>query len=142
MLMQFFDRPLKPLASSKTNFLGIIACHYKTFRACGPNKWDTQRSKSMKAKGHGTAAGQRVCRQRAQRALEVRGWWMEDDGETCEPCYRRALAKRGCGGGPHKRQQIREKKLQKRLKSPENHGKRSEIGPKTLKKVQKRLVEC
>jgi hypothetical protein len=48
MLMQFFERPLKPLASSKTNFLGIIACHYKTFRACGPNKWDMQRSKSMR----------------------------------------------------------------------------------------------
>jgi hypothetical protein len=53
----------------------------------------------------------------------------DEDGETCEPCYRRALAN-GHGDPKGKRQQIREKKA---LKTKEN-------GPKTLKKVQKRLV--
>jgi hypothetical protein len=72
MLMQFFERPLKPLASSKTNFLGIIACQCRSFQACGPNKWDTQRSKSMKA------ALVQDKEYTSMQAARVGGWWMQE----------------------------------------------------------------
>ncbi len=86
----------------------------------------------QKHEGKGARHGCRTTSLQAASAARVGGSWMvdeDDDGETCEPCYRRALAN-GYGVLPKRQHIIREKKA---LKTKEN-------GPKTLKKVQKRLV--